>query len=135
MRQEFDKSLTSLKSVFQFVQEFFSRERVDASHRYAVDLAVEELFTNMVKYSPEGTQAIVIQLEKKDHCLEIRLTDFDVESFDPTQAPEVAINSPIEERTPGGLGLHLIRKLFDTMEYEYIDRRSRIILKKNLEVT
>jgi len=135
MQQEFERNLTSLESVFEFVKEFFSKESVDASHRYAVDLAVEEIFTNMVKYSPEGRQDIVIQLEKRDHCLEVRLTDFDVESFDPTQAPEVAIHSPIEERTPGGLGLHLIRKLFDTMEYEYIDRRSRIILKKNLEVT
>ena len=61
MQQEFERNLTSLESVFEFVKEFFSKESVDASHRYAVDLAVEEICTNMVKYSPEGRQEIVIQ--------------------------------------------------------------------------
>jgi anti-sigma regulatory factor (Ser/Thr protein kinase) len=134
MQREFARNFDSLAGIFEFVGLFFEREGVDSSHRHAVDLAIEELFTNMVKYSPEGENDILIQLEKQQHHLEVRLTDFDVERFDPTQAPDVAIDAPLEKRRPGGLGLHLVKKLFDSMEYEYIDRQSRIFLKKNLEV-
>ena len=47
------------------------------------------------------------------------LTDYDVEPFDVTQAPDVDVTLPIEQRKPGGLGLHLIRRLVDSIEYEY----------------
>jgi anti-sigma regulatory factor (Ser/Thr protein kinase) len=135
MQREFARSYSSLKGIFGFVRQFFESESVDPSHRYAVELAIEEIFTNMVKYSKGSAHNIRVQLEREDHHIEVCITDFDVEPFDPTQAGDVAVDRPIEERRPGGLGLHLIKKLFDSMEYEYIDRQSKITLKKNLEVT
>ena len=39
------------------------------------------------------------------------LTDYDVEPFDVTAAPDADVDLPIEQRSPGGLGLHLIRRL------------------------
>jgi anti-sigma regulatory factor (Ser/Thr protein kinase) len=64
--------------------------------------------------------------------VEVTLTDHDVERFDVTQAPDANINLPLEQRRPGGLGLHLIRRLVDSMTYEYSneERRSRITFCK-----
>jgi len=41
---------------------------------------------------------------------------------------------PIEQRNPGGLGLHLIRRLVDSMAYEYSQerRQSRITFRKTV---
>jgi len=66
--------------------------------------------------------------------VEVTLTDYDVEPFDVTQAPDADINLPIEQRKPGGLGLHLIRRLVDSIEYEYSkeSRQSRITFRKTL---
>jgi serine/threonine-protein kinase RsbW len=96
-----------------------------------VDLTVEELFTNMVKYTA-STAAVRIDMTKVAGGVEVTLTDYDVEPFDLTQAADVDIDRPIEQRTPGGLGLHLIRRLVDCVHYEYSaeTRQSRITFRK-----
>src|SRR5207344_1009820 len=98
----------------------------------SVDFTVEELFTNMVKYSPESDARVRLDIATIDGGVEVALTDYDVEPFDVTRAPDVDTNLPIELRRPGGLGLHLIRRLVDTMAYEYSKdaRQSRITFRK-----
>jgi hypothetical protein len=64
--------------------------------------------------------------------VEVTLTDYDVEAFDVTRAPDVDVGAPIEARRPGGLGLHLIRRMVDAIEYRYSDatRESRTTFRK-----
>ena len=95
---------------------------------------MEELFTNMVKYSPGGAARIDIGLAAITDGVEVTLTDYDVERFDVTAAPDAVTDLPIEQRRPGGLGLHLIRRLVDAIDYDYseVDRRSRITFRKTV---
>jgi anti-sigma regulatory factor (Ser/Thr protein kinase) len=58
--------------------------------------------------------------------LEVRLTDYDVERFDPTSVASVDIDAPLDERTPSGLGLYLVMKMVDSIHYEYRNRQSKI---------
>jgi anti-sigma regulatory factor (Ser/Thr protein kinase) len=97
-----------------------------------VDLAVEELFTNMVKYSARSKTEVRIELTGIDGGVEVTLTDYDVDPFDVTKSPDVDVNRPLDQRRPGGLGLHLIRRLLDSVEYEYTEetRQSRITFRK-----
>jgi len=130
----FRRSFDVLPAIFAFTSDEFARQGIDASLLPTVDFAVEELFTNMVKYS-KGTDAEVrIGLRSLAGGVEVTLTDYDVEPFDVTKAPDVDVSLPIEERRPGGLGLHLIRRLMDSVEYEYSRERreSRITLRKTL---
>ena len=115
--------------------EVFTRERIDPQLLPIVDLAVEELFTNMVKYSADSSAAIRIEMARVEGGVEVTLTDYDVEPFDVTRSSEVDTGLPIEEREPGGLGLHLIRRLVDSVEYEYSSetRQSRITFRKTRE--
>jgi serine/threonine-protein kinase RsbW len=64
--------------------------------------------------------------------VEVTLTDHDVEPFDPTRAPDVDVGAPIEARRPGGLGLHLIRRMVDAIEYRYDEaaREGRTTFRK-----
>jgi serine/threonine-protein kinase RsbW len=56
------------------------------------------------------------------------LVDRDVEAFDVTRAPDVDVGRPIDQREPGGLGLHLIRRMADSVEYRYAqDTRESLI--------
>ena len=86
----------------------------------------------MVKYSTMSSAAVRIDLARSTAGVEVTLTDYDVEPFDVTRAPDVDIELPIEQRRPGGLGLHLIRRLVDSIEYEYSreSRQSRTTFRK-----
>ena len=66
--------------------------------------------------------------------VEATLIDEGVEPFDPTTAPEVDVHLPLAERQPGKLGIHLVKRLVDSIEYAYrADRRqSRITFRKTL---
>jgi serine/threonine-protein kinase RsbW len=130
--RSFRRSFGSLAEIFAFTADFFARHGIDAGLLPTVDFTLEELFTNMVKYSPSGDAHVRIDMVTTPGGVEVTLTDYDVERFDVTQAPDANINLPLEQRRPGGLGLHLIRRLVDSMAYEYSneERRSRITFRK-----
>jgi phosphoserine phosphatase len=130
----FPRRIAEIAGIFEFTAEFFGLHGIDPRLRGTVDLALEELFTNMVKYSP-GTEAEVrIDLAAVEGGVEVALTDYGVEPFDVTKAPDADINAPIEQRRPGGLGLHLIRRLVDHIGYDYTKetRQSRITFRKTV---
>lgn len=130
--QSFPRSFDSLEEIFAFTSDFFGRHRLDRGLLPTVDLVLEELFTNMVKYSPGGAPSIRIEMAPAPGGVEVTLTDYDVDRFDVTLTPDADVNLPIEERRPGKLGLHLVRRLVDSLKYEYSSERreSRTTFRK-----
>lgn len=128
----FPRSFDALPSLVAFTGDFFTRHGVDRSLLYPVDFALEELFTNVVKYGG-GAPQVDIAIATRQGAVEVVLTDYDVERFDVTGAPDAKVDARIEERRPGGLGLHLVRRMVDHVEYEYsdVERRSRIRFRKD----
>jgi len=131
-QRAFKRSFDSLPAIVAFTAEVFARRRIDPGLLQVVDFALEELFTNMVKYSATSDAEVRIEMTDIGGGVEVTLTDYNVDAFDVTQAPDIDIELPIEQRRPGGLGLHLIRRLLDSIEYEYIkeNRQSRITFRK-----
>lgn len=126
MDKKFKRSFDELKNIVALTDEFFNDHDLDPSQRYVVDLATEELFVNMVTYNVESHEDILIQMIPHDHGVEVSLTDYDVERFDPTEVQAVDIDSSAEVRVPGGLGLYLVLKMVDSIHYEYRNRQSKI---------
>ena len=101
--------------------------------RHPVHLAMEELFVNMVHYNPTVTTDIEVEVTVTTSPgvkVTVTLVDNGGMEFDVTAKREVNIDAPLEERTPGGLGIHLIQNLVDTLEYEYQDGRGEVIFTK-----
>jgi len=128
----FNRTFDSIQTIFDFTSEVFDREHIDRALLPTVDFTLEELFTNMVKYSNTSDAAVRVEIAAIEDGVEVTVTDYDVDPFDVTRAPDADITLPIEQRKPGGLGLHLIRRLVDSVAYEYFeeDRRSRITFRK-----
>jgi anti-sigma regulatory factor (Ser/Thr protein kinase) len=132
----FPRRFDALPAVFAFTADLFARHGIDRALLPTVDLAVEELFTNMVKYSTTSDADVRIEMTGIEGGVEVTMIDYDVEPFDVTKAPAVDVGLPIEARRPGGLGLHLLRQMLDSIEYQYSgDRRqSRITFRKTAAI-
>lgn len=133
MHKQFVRSYDSLKEIFDFTEAFFETENIAESTRYPVHFAMEELFTNMVKYNPGNSHDIRLDIERGENDVTVTITDFDVEAFDVTANRKVDTESKLADRPVGGLGLHLIRHMVDTLNYHYADRQSRITFTKGFE--
>ena len=128
----FHRSFDALDQVFGFTRGFYDREGVPDEERLVFDFCVEEIFTNLVKYSRGNLQDIELALDRTGDRVQACLTDFDVEPYDITRAPEVDISLPVASREPGGLGLQLVRRLVDELTYDYTNLQSRITVTKYL---
>jgi len=135
MKNLYKRSFDEIQTIVDDTVAFFEREGIDQSLRMKVDLTIEELFVNMVNYNTETDRDIQIEMEAIDGGIEVSLTDFDVERFDPTKIREVDIDAPLSERTPGGLGLYLVLKMADSINYEYHDRSSKITFTNRVAET
>lgn len=126
MRTEYERSFTEISRIVSDTESFFARYAIDSSLRTAVDLCIEELFVNMVTYNTETEALILIEMRSVERGIEVSLTDFNVERFDPTLPIELDVTAPVSERVPGGLGLYLVLKMVDSIHYEYSHRKSKI---------
>lgn len=126
MRQKFKRNFDELQNIVTMTEVLFQEQGLPPGLRNVVDLATEELFVNMVTYNTETDEDILIQMNPHEHGVEVSLTDYDVERFDPTGAGPIDVDAPLDERTPGGLGLYLVLKMVDSIYYEYRNRQSTI---------
>lgn len=99
---------------------------------YAAELVLEELMTNAVKYGGEAVLAGPLELEldlapeEDEACLVLTLTDRG-EPFDPTGAAAPELGRPLEETTPGGLGLYMVRVMTERLEYRRESDRNVVL--------
>ncbi|HEY5611470.1 MAG TPA: ATP-binding protein [Thermoanaerobaculia bacterium] len=124
--------MNALPEIFDMTESFFTNHALEAGVRYPVELALEEIFTNLVKYNASSSRPIEIALDLSNGEVTVTLTDNENEPFDITAMPELDVALPIEQRLPGGLGVHLVRKMMDRVEFKHLDGESTITLAKRL---
>ena len=117
---------------------FFSvcREHgIDDETAKTLNLALEEWVANVINYAyPKGMRGHVeVTADVSDDVLTLVIKDHGA-VFDPTQHEEVDIDAELDERAIGGLGIHLIRTIMDTVEYQRTsDGYNRLVLTKKIE--
>ena len=114
-RRAFRRNIDALAQIFAFTAETVKT----AELRRRVDLVLEELFTNIVKYGRASDTMIGVDIRRRANGVRVTVTDPDAEDFDPANAPRPDVRAPLERREAGGLGLHLVRKLVDALDYRY----------------
>ena len=98
--------------------------------RMDLEIAVEEVFLNISSYAyaPETGQ-ITIEAETDKQGIVLTFIDRGV-PFNPLETPEPDVNASWQDRRVGGLGLFMIRKRMDSMEYEHRDGCNILRIRK-----
>jgi anti-sigma regulatory factor (Ser/Thr protein kinase) len=95
-------------------------------------LALEEAVTNVIHYAFATTpppHRIAVELAIGADRLSALVMD-NGRPFDPCVAPEPETNLPLEQRDPGGLGVCLIRRMVDRVDYGRVAGENRLRLEK-----
>lgn len=125
--------MAALAGIFPFLEQELASHHASSATIFAVSLAVEELFTNMVKYSSAGTGTVQISVGAAEGSCSVIMEECGVERFDPTRRTEIDLAGHLTAGRAGGLGLYLVRRLVDDVRFEYRDRCNVITVSKELE--
>ncbi|NLG74363.1 MAG: ATP-binding protein [Chloroflexi bacterium] len=119
-KKTFVAQYESLSHVRDFVGQAAEDAGLDAAAVYAVQMAVDEAFTNIIEhaYGGECLEEIDCTCEIVKDGLEVLLRDCG-RPFDPDAVPDPRLDTPLEEREVGGLGLFFIRKLMDEVQFTF----------------
>ncbi|MDO8833947.1 MAG: ATP-binding protein [Vicinamibacterales bacterium] len=112
---------------------FTKARRIAHDDAWPVQLALLEWLTNIVEhgYRDRPNGVIDVSYLLTDGALAVTVTD-DGPAFDPLSLPPPDTGQPIEDREPGGLGVHFIRQLMDHAEYRRADGRNTLVFRKKV---
>ena len=119
-------------AIIQAAIENAAESLLDKRRLFQLTMAVEELMTNIVRHS--GTsEPVDVSINQDQQTFSVRLTDKGP-AFDPfRQAPKPALEAGLEERPIGGLGVHLVQKMLDKVEYRRQGEQNLVTLTVNLQ--
>ncbi len=124
--------LDELHKVNAAIEELAEQENWSPDIIFQIGLAVEELGVNIVSYGHDDDKAhqIKIVISSEDEAITIEIED-DGHAFNPlVDAPEPDLDAAVEDRTVGGLGVHLVRSMMDEVHYQRQEDKNCLTLVK-----
>ena len=116
------------------LNDFGARNKLPANAIYRVDLALESLLTNVIRYGygeNSGEREIRISIALAEGGIAVQMED-DAMAFDPLAVPPPDIGAAIERHPCQGLGLHLVRAVMDSIAYQRRGERNCLTLSLTL---
>ena len=122
-----------LDTVLEFVQGELDQIKCSPKICNQIAIAVEEIFVNIAHYAyrPDvGDATIRCQVSTQGQPqITIEFLDSG-KPYDPLKNDEPDTTLPAEERRIGGLGIFMVKRLMDTVQYEYRDGKNILTLQK-----
>ena len=118
----------------QFLQEFWSTARLPPAEALTFELALEEIFINVVMHgAPLAGHRLQVEvsLALADGGLTLTIAD-DGPPFDPLSLPPPNLTGSLDERRVGGLGVFLVRAKMDAVRYQRIGPRNQLQMTRRL---
>jgi anti-sigma regulatory factor (Ser/Thr protein kinase) len=134
LKLQLKNDLCELARASDELHAFLSGREIPPDAVYALDLAFEELVSNIIKYAYDDRDEHVIDagVRVTDDSLALEIRD-DGRAFDPFGSPEPDLSIPACDRPIGGLGIHLVRNLLDRCEYRRSGGSNVVRIEKRVE--
>ena len=128
-----DSSTKHLSEVRDFVAEHAQKVGLVEKEIDEIRLAVDEAYTNIIKHAyknnPSNPVIVEIGVDKKKLWISIKDKG---ESFKPDEYKAPDILKRIKNKQRGGMGVFLIQKLMDHVQYNREGSMNEILMVKNL---
>ena len=118
-----DATVENITPVTAFVDEILEEENCSIKAQMQIDVAVDELFSNIARYaySPNtGIAVLRMEVHEDPHAVTITFMDQGT-PYNPLAKADPDVTLSAEERQIGGLGIFLVKKTMDAVEYAYVD--------------
>lgn len=117
----------AVSEVTEFVEGILSENNIPFKTIAQVNVAIDEIFSNIALYSGATSATVTCNLNKND--IEIEFSD-DGEPYDPTKNEDPDTTLSAEERKIGGLGIFMVKKTMDNISYEYKENKNILTIRK-----
>ena len=115
-----------------FLKEFWSAAALPAEGALPFELALEEVFMNVVMHgAPAGAARVEVALHLDGGSLAMTIAD-DGPPFDPLSLPAPDVTAGLHERRIGGQGVHLVRQMMETVAYRRDGTRNILTLGRQI---
>jgi anti-sigma regulatory factor (Ser/Thr protein kinase) len=123
--------LAELQRLADAVREFGEGNRLPAEAVYDARLALEEAVVNIIThgYDDRRRHRITVRLSLRRGEMVLEVED-DGKPFNPLSLPPPDTMRPLDQRTPGGFGVHLVRSVVDSLEYRREGGKNILVMKK-----
>ena len=130
----------NLEQVLFFVNQYLEECGCSMKAQIQMDVAVEEIFVNIASYAydtdqsgTEKTRTTNIKIEITDDPYSAVVTFVDEGiPYDPLAKEDPDISLPASERPIGGLGIYMVKKSMDDVQYAREEGRNVLTIRKNL---
>ena len=125
--------IETIPQLNEFIDAVAEEVALDMSLAMSLNLAIEEAVVNVMEYAyPDGEKGNgEIEVTVDEGWLTFIISDSGI-AFDPTSKEDADTTLSAEERPIGGLGIFLVKKLMDTIEYQRTDGKNVLTLRKNI---
>ena len=116
----------------RFLERFSRRLSLDRRIHQTVNLCLEEIFTNILRYAFENdaSHRIDVNFRYENGILNISVED-DGRPFNPLDNPRPDVRAALKDRQVGGLGIHLVRSLMDRVSYDRKNNKNILTISKD----
>ena len=130
---ELEAEIESLATADKAVSDFAESMSWSDEATFKVKLVVEEILMNVISYGGDSTHKphIMLHLSQCNDLVSMEISDDGI-AYDPLAAPPPDLESELEDRPIGGLGVHLISELMDSVSYRFKDGRNHLLVTKAL---
>jgi anti-sigma regulatory factor (Ser/Thr protein kinase) len=128
----FPPQVSEIPRLIDWAESCCGAEGVADQVSFRLALAIEEAATNVIGHAFAGIpppHLITVRLDITPQLLVAEIID-NGRPFDPTVVPPPDLTLPVEQRMPGGLGIHLMRSMVDRLQYHRSDGKNRLRLEK-----
>lgn len=126
------KNISDLTMLVTKLEKFFEENNI-SSISMPMTLILEELYTNTITHGASDGRDIFIEVNLGIDKNELVMTYKDNGiPFNVLELPGPDLTASIENREVGGLGVHYVKTLTDSVEYEYLEKQNVLKMKKRL---